>query len=354
MHRGTGIVVRRRPRRLSAMRGVEREAVAGRICPASYSYSPSSFARPPELRAEVLYIVGGLYGNRFALAEIERMAERETVETHIVFNGDFHWFDADANAFVHIDNTVARYIALRGNVETELSGDDDANGCGCAYPEAVPDADVERSNAILKRLRESARHADALMPGLRKRLAGLPMHLVAEVGDSRIGIVHGDGWALAGWRFAHDSLHNPERAAAMNALFEQAALDGFASTHTCLPALKVFDTPLGERFVVNNGAAGMPNFTNTRYGLITRLAATPLPPALSPTRVYGADAAGVYVDALAVRFDASAWDAEFERMWPKLSPAYLSYRHRIVNGPDFSVDEALGRAPLRACLAVAA
>ena len=47
------------------------------ICPASYSYSPSSFARAAELRAEVLYVVGGLYGNRFALAEIERMAESE-------------------------------------------------------------------------------------------------------------------------------------------------------------------------------------------------------------------------------------------------------------------------------------
>lgn len=336
------------------MKGVAREAVAGRVCPASYSYSPSSFARAAELSAEVLYVVGGLYGNRFALAEIERMAERETVLTEIVFNGDYHWFDADADTFVHIDNAVARHIALRGNVETELAGDDTANGCGCAYPEAVPDADVERSNAILERLREAAKRADALKPGLRKRLAALPMHLVAEVGDSRIGIVHGDGWALAGWRFAHDSLHNAERAPAMNALFEQAALDGFASTHTCLPALKVFDTPLGERFVVNNGAAGMPNFTNTRYGSITRLAATPLPSALSSARLYGADAAGVYVDALAVRFEAGAWDAEFERLWPKLSPAYLSYRHRIVNGPDFCVDEALGRAPLRACLAVAA
>ncbi len=334
--------------------GIAREAVAGRICPASYSYSPSLFARAAELRTEVLYVVGGLYGNRFALAEIERMAACETVHTQIVLNGDYHWFDADADAFMHIENEVARHAALRGNVETELASDDDANGCGCAYPEAVPDEDVERSNAILDRLRGAARRADVLNPGLRARLGALPMHLVAEVGGSRIGIVHGDGWALAGWRFAHDSLHNAERASSMNALFEQAALDGFASTHTCLPALKVFDTPLGERFVVNNGAAGMPNFINTRYGLITRLAAIPCPPALCSARLYGADAAGVYIDALAVRFDASAWDAEFERVWPKLSPAYLSYRHRIVNGPNFSIDEALGRAPLRACLAVAA
>ena len=330
------------------------EAVAGRVCPASYSYSPSSFARPPDLRAEVLYVVGGLYGNRFALAEIERMAECEAAPTQIVFNGDFHWFDVDVNAFMHIDNTVAQHTALRGNVETELAGDDAVNGCGCAYPESVPDDDVERSNTILNRLRVAARRADTLQPGLRARLATLPMHLVAEVGDSRIGIVHGDGWALAGWRFAHYSLHNTERELSLNALFEQAALDGFASTHTCLPALKVFDTPLGERFVVNNGAAGMPNFSNTRYGLITRLAVTPVPRALATFRLYGADVAGVYADALAVRFDVSAWDEEFERLWPETSAAYVSYRHRIVDGPDFTIDEALGRSTLRACVAVAA
>ena len=139
----------------------------------------------------------------------------------------------------------------------------------------------------------------------------------------------------------------------MNAVFEQAALDGFASTHTCLPALKLFDTPLGERFIINNGAAGMPNFRNTRYGLITRLAAIPVPRALCPARLYGADAAGVYVDALAVRFDASAWDEEFERLWPSQSPAYVSYKHRIIDGPDFSVADALGRAPLRECVVTA-
>lgn len=336
---------------LGKARGVT--SIAGRICPASYSYSPSSFARPQELRAEVLYVVGGLYGNRFALAEIEKMAERETGKTQIVFNGDYHWFDADIDTFAHIDDAVARHLALRGNVETELADDDDVNGCGCgcAYPETVPDDDVERSNLILDRLRAAARRVDALKPGTRARLAALPMHLVAEVGATRIGIVHGDAWALAGWRFAHDSLHNDEREPALSAVFEQAALDGFASTHTCLPALKLLDTPLGERFVVNNGAAGMPNFANTRYGVITRLAALPVPRGLTAARLYGADVAGVYVDALAVRFDAAAWDDEFERLWPSNSPASVSYGHRIRNGPDFSVDDALGRVPLRECRA---
>ena len=325
--------------------------IAGRICPPSYSYSPSSFARPPELLAEALYVVGGLYGNRFALAKIEQMAALEKVGTQIVFNGDYHWFDTDVDSFIHIEHGVARHTALRGNVETELAEDDDANGCGCAYPESVPDDDVERSNAILDKLRSAVRQVDALKPGTRARLAALPMHLVADVGDARIGIVHGDAWAMAGWRFAHYSLHGAERESALNAVFEQAALDGFASTHTCLPALKVFDTPLGERFVVNNGTAGMSNFACTRYGLITRLATVPVPRALAGVRLYGADLAGLYVDALAVRFDTAAWDDEFERLWPRHTPASVSYRHRILNGPDFSVGEALGRTPLRECRA---
>jgi len=324
---------------------------AGRICPPSYGYSPSSFARPPELRAEVLYVVGGLYGNRFALAAIEHIAARETMDTQIVFNGDYHWFDVDVDTFAYIDGAVRRYAALRGNVETELSSDDDTNGCGCAYPETVPDDDVHRSNAILQRLRAAARQVDELHPGGRARLAALPMHLVAEVGDARIGIVHGDAWALAGWRFAHDSLHNAERASALSAVFEQAALDGFASTHTCLPALKVFDTPLGERFVINNGAAGMPNFANTCFGVTTRIATVPVPAALASARLYGAHVAGVYVDALAVRFDTAAWEAGFERLWPANSAASVSYRHRIFNGPDFLIDQAVGRAPLRRCQA---
>ncbi len=138
-----------------------REVVAGRVCPASYSYSPSSFARPPEVQADVLYVIGGLYGNRFALAEIERMAKCEEERAQLVFNGDFHWFDAEPESFRRIDDAVARHTALRGNVETELAGDDDANGCGCAYPESVPDDDVERSNAILDQLRAAARRVDA-------------------------------------------------------------------------------------------------------------------------------------------------------------------------------------------------
>jgi len=329
------------------------DSTAGRICPPSYRYSPAVFARAPELHADIVYVIGGLYGNAAALAEIERMACREIAAVTLIFNGDFHWFDVDPDLFVGIDAAVARHTALRGTVETELAGDDEANGCGCAYPESVPDDDVDRSNEILAQLRATARRAELRQTGLRARLAALPMHRVARIGGARLSIVHGDAWALAGWQFAHDSLHDAWREATLAAAFEQAALDGFPSTHTCLPALKVFDTGLGERFVVNNGSAGMPNFRGSRAGLITRIAATPLRGRLASARSYGATTAGVYVDALSVQFDADAWMAEFERLWPAGTAAQVSYRQRIVDGPCFSIEDALGRVPSHSCAAAA-
>ena len=326
----------------------------GRSCPASYGYAPSVFARPADFEADVLYVVGGLYGNLPALLELERMAALEREAVRIIFNGDYHWFDAAPADFAAVERAVMRHATLRGNVETEIAGHDAANGCGCAYPESVPDEDVERSNRILQRLRLAARAVEAEAPGAMARLAALPMHAVVDVGSSRIAVVHGDAWALAGWNFAHDVLHDDSNAERLAALFEQAAVDGFASTHTCLPALKAFHTAPGERFVANNGSAGMPNFRGTRHGVITRIAAVPVAAALDGARLYGADVAGVYVDALAVHYDIAAWDATFARLWPHRSDAALSYGRRIVDGPAFSIDDALGRSAPAACIALAA
>ncbi len=336
------------------MTSAVQSARPGRSCPPSYGYSPAALARPAEFATEVMYVVGGLYGNEAALAEIERMAACEGTTVRIVFNGDFHWFDASPKSFLAITEGVARHTALRGNVETEIAAADEENGCGCAYPESVPDDDVARSNAILGELRRTARTAEHHVPGLVNRLALLPMHAIATVNGARIAIVHGDAWALAGWGFAHDELHGSDEHERLRSAFEHAAVDGFASSHTCLPALKTLDTPLGERFVINNGAAGMPNFRGTRYGLITRVATVPVPGALSSERIYGADIADLYVDALAVRFNADAWQRQFDSIWPRGSAAAISYRRRIVDGPDFSIANALGRTAAAASIAQAA
>ena len=162
----------------------------GRACPLHYRYSPAVFNRAADLQAETIYVIGGLYGNRAALAEILTMAARETVAPTLVFNGDFNWFNIDADDFAAINTGVLKHVALRGNVETELAaGDADNAGCGCAYPDYVDDADVERSNQIMQKLHETA----SAFPELSARLGSLPMHLLAQVGadaTKRFGIVH--------------------------------------------------------------------------------------------------------------------------------------------------------------------
>jgi len=307
----------------------------GRACPPHYGYSPRVFARAPDFSAETLYVIGGLYGNALALDEIDHLAALEAQPPRRVFNGDFHWFDAEPRLFASIQRRVLAHAALRGNVETELAADDDGAGCGCAYPESVPDADVERSNLILARLRGVA----AEVPGAREQLAALPMHALAQVGPLRIGIVHGDAWSLAGWRFAHDRLHDEQSAAQVQAAFELGAVDGYACSHTCAPALKV----AGSGFVVNNGAAGMANFGGDTSGMMTRISVHPLPAALERLRAFGLYERGVWVDALRIRFDAARWLQRFDRLWPAGSPAAVSYRGRIARGDSFTIDHALGR-----------
>ncbi len=97
------------------------------------------FARAPDFAAETLYVVGGLYGNLAALTAIEKLAAKERAPVTQVFNGDFHWFDADPDWFAAIEHGVAPHRALRGNVETEIARAADIGaGCGCAYPESGP------------------------------------------------------------------------------------------------------------------------------------------------------------------------------------------------------------------------
>lgn len=315
----------------------------GRTCPLHYRYLPGGFARSADIQAETLYVIGGLYGNEAALAEIERMAAREMVAPALVFNGDFHWFDVDPAAFERVSRIVLRHVALRGNVETELPASDHSAGCGCAYPDAVDEADVERSNAILRCLSATA----ARFPELTRAMAALPMHAVAEVAGHRIGIVHGDAESMAGWRFAHDALHAPENVDWLKRVCEAAHLSGFASSHTCLPVFRRFGVDRSAPFVINNGAAGMPNFGGTRYGLITRLSVHPAPDGLSQYGArfgarYGAQHGILHVDALPVHYDADAFAAAFVAAWPAGSVAHISYFRRIVGGPAFAPPHALG------------
>lgn len=310
--------------------------VPGRSCPLHYRYRPEVFAveAPPALRElEVLYVVGGLYGNALALQQVLCLFERERGRKRLVFNGDFHWFDADATTFAQVQRDVLVHTALRGNVETELAADanegDDAAGCGCAYPDWVGDATVQRSNRILRRLRSVVTAAQ------RAELAALPMWLRADVGDLRIGIVHGDAQSLAGWGFAQEHLRDGAHRAAVQHWFSAAQVQAFASTHTCLP---VFQSLAGGRAIYNNGAAGMPNFAGDGAGLLIRFA---LQPHAGSQRRFGVVQRGVFVDALAIDTDAAAVQRQFLAQWPPGSDAHASYFERIARGPAYATADVL-------------
>ena len=305
----------------------------GRSCPADYYYGAASLARAADIETSTLYVVGGLYGNRPALDAIELMAsiERATV----VFNGDFHWFDRNVAIFSEIDRRVRQNHVLRGNVETELSRGRDLDvGCGCAYPPEVGQSTVDWSNAILRDLGQTARQC---VPGTV--LAASPMTMVANVGGLRVGIVHGDCEALAGWRFSADALDDPGQHGWLDRVRVQSGMDVFASSHTCLPVTRTFILPSGPLVVANNGSAGMPNFSGSSYGIVTRIATRPRRGPI----LHCVELDGVYIEAVALNFDFVHWHQEFLSQWPSGSPAWLSYWKRIVNGPDYSRSEAYPR-----------
>ena len=300
----------------------------GRSCPADYRYGAAALARKEDLRVDSLWIAGGLYGNPFALRALLDAFDAERGAKVLVFNGDFHWFDIAAEDFAPINDAVLGFRATRGNVETELARPLGDAGCGCGYPEWVDDETVHRSNRIIARLRDTAR----LVPSALERLAALPMHLRVGVGSERVAVVHGDADSLAGWGFSQEALASDEGMRAAEARLRESQVSIFASSHTCLPVVQ----RLAGGVIVNNGAAGMPNFAGELYGLATRIALAPSAAALFATRVGGA-----FVEAIPLRYDVGAWQRRFIEQWPRGTDAHASYYARICNGPRYTPAQAL-------------
>ena len=315
--------------------------VAGRVCPLNYRYGAQAIATAPLVSAPTLYVVGGLYGNLQALDAIEALAAQETGPVTICFNGDFNWFNCDTSSFQTINQRVLAHAAIQGNVEAELFTGTDEAGCGCGYPDDVDASTVERSNRIHARLKRTAQQA----PAQQHALSTLPMFSRYQVGSCRVAVVHGDADSLAGWQFddkhlaqaAQGHAFEPAQARWLQSAFDQAEVDVFASSHTCQPALLALGGADDCRIVINNGAAGMPNFDGVRTGLITRISVHASP----HTPLYGLRRSAVHVDALAVPYDHSRWEHDFLAQWPQGSDAYLSYFKRISGHTGFTVPQAL-------------
>lgn len=320
----------------------------GRSCPLRYRYRPEVFTAHVPLRAGTLYVIGGLYGNVESLRRILAMKREEEARTgvrvELLFNGDFNWFDCDSDGFREVNEAVLQHPALTGNVEAELDSASGDDGCGCSYPDYVEAAVVDRSNAIMRRLRERA----VEFPEIRKRIAALPMHCSAEIGGQKIGVLHGDPESLSGWGFAlaamppHGVGHSPEEGhdtsrERIGQYFRQAEVCAFASTHTCTAFAQDFRVDGERRLVVNNGAAGMPNFKDTHFGLLTRISSHLHKPADS---LYGTALGTTRFDAVPIHYDHAAWVKRFLVNWPEGSPGHTSYFRRIVEGTEVTMQQA--------------
>jgi hypothetical protein len=304
-------------------------AAPGRGCPLSYRYGAKALRGTTPLHVDTLWVAGGLYGNRFALERLIALYEREPGRKALVFNGDFHWFDIEKSDFKAIDDAVQCHFATRGNVETELARPAAGAGCGCAYPEWVDEATVRRSNRIIERLRATAR----AFPQSLERLAVLPMYLAAMVGSERVAVVHGDADSLAGWGFSQEVLATDAGCADAAAAFGRAQARIFASSHSCLPVLQCFS---GGRVIANNGAAGMPNFRGTSFGVATRISVAP-----SRAALYRVMAGSLCIEATPLEYDPAAWARRFVAQWPAGSDAHRSYYERIANGPRYGMHQAV-------------
>ncbi len=321
-----------------AGRGTEDVTVLRPPCPVAYHYRPEDLARPPAFSCTTLYVVGGMYGNPYALDAIQARASAEPRPPEIVFNGDFHYLDVDPAVFRAVDDRVRACHATQGNIEYALTTADDALGCGCDYPGYVPDTVVADSDAVVARLRTAT-----AAPEEYPWLAGLPRYLTVAVGGHRVGIVHGDPENLAGWRLALEAIepqqpHIRHRTGFTGTLttagqvldwFRRADVEALCCTHTGLPYAQDFQHPAGRYVVANNGCAGLPGFAGRRHGVLTRLSALPDVPGDS---LYGLTTAGLRFDALPVKYDHSRWITHFLDTWPAESPARRSYRHRIEHG----------------------
>lgn len=290
---------------------------AGRDCPLDYRLAADAFAGEPLFDCQVLYVVGGLYGNRQALAALERRLAAEP-DARVVFNGDAHWFDRDPQIFQQIEQGISAHLALRGNVETELGrATDSGAGCGCAYPITVEEAVVERSNAIQRQLNQTVQG----LPGMAERLAARPSTALLSVAGRRVAISHGDEQSLAGWNCSRESLSEPARQQQLGAWCAAQRVQVLATSHSCAAVA----LNLEQAALINNGAAGMPNFAGGRYGLLSRIASTPHPAAL-----YRCQRDGLFIEALPLNYDHDTFLADFDRQWSAHSPAALSYRTRIL------------------------
>jgi hypothetical protein len=234
---------------------------------------------------------------------------------------------------------------------------------------------MKRSNSIVARLVNTARKCDYRYIDWMNRL---PLYLNIELQGESITILHGDADSLSGWKFAAEAIEHMDETLQpsseqeqeqeqvrvrvnecssqlhqidittkkeLQTYFHQLNTSIVACTHTCLPVATTIPLKANKTgILINNGAAGMPNFKNMKAGVITRIASEAHGPPPGDSSLYKSVAVnGLRVDAMSVNYDWHAWLKDFQEpdAWPPRTAAYDNYWNRIQNGPDYAIHQAM-------------
>lgn len=265
---------------------------------------------PPKASFDEIYCAGGLYGNPFALFEILNFIG----DAKCVFNGDYHWFDADKFWFSKNERNLQNQILLNGNVELELCNENSIS-CGCNYPEFVSDDTKIWANQIHQILKSEVN--EILPPNLINR----PTTFSLKVGNLSLAITHGDEKTLSGWGFSAQNLAKKSRQSEIYNWLAKNSFDAIFSTHTCT---KVF-ADLNDKIVLNNGAAGLS--TVGTNGVILRTGIKP-----KSKTIFSKKIKNTFLEAHLVKYDNAKFIKWFDEIWGINSPASKSYRDRILKG----------------------
>ena len=254
----------------------------------------------------------------------------------LIFNGDFHWLNKKKEEFIAVQEFINKHIAIKGNIEDSLSNPKNFNNCNCDYPDYFPPEETIYSNEIFSQLKKTYLLCDEYKNDLNK----LDTHFYISIKNGpNVFVTHGDLLSLNGWSFSSQSIREVKKEDFLN-FFNLVNADVIVSSHTCLPVFcNAIHRNGEEKLLLNNGAAGMPNFRNKEFGIIIRISSTEFP---DEKVLYRKRIKNYFFEAIKLEYANENFVKDFLSNWPFKSPGYKAYFDRIryldVEGEPFPTD----------------
>ena len=93
-----------------------------------------------------------------------------------------------------------------------------------------------------------------------------------------------------------------------------------------------------EKLLLNNGAAGMPNFKNKNFGIVIRISSGKSP---DEKVLYRKKVKNYFFEAIKLEYHNKNFIKEFLSNWPSKSSGHKAYFDRIINGPIYDLADSI-------------